>query len=48
MPGAPVEISFKAFATGRYRIAWHPASTESGPPGAHNAPPLATLEVRPR
>jgi len=47
-PGAPAEFSFVAFATGRYRIEWHPASARGEPPVGHHAPPLATLEVRPR
>ena len=46
--GTPAEISFKAFATGRYRVEWHAASAKAPPTGAHHAPPLATLEVRPR
>lgn len=41
------ELSFKAHATGRYRIEWHPAS-DTAKKGGHHGPPLATLEVRPK
>ena len=57
-PGTPAEISFKAHATGRFRIEWHGAAgTEikaanaakaATSTGAHHAPPLAVLEVRPK
>lgn len=46
-PGVPGEIVFKAYATGRYRLEWHPAG-ETGKSGGHHGPSLATLEVRPR
>lgn len=46
-PGAPHELGFKARATGRYRIEWHPAS-DTAKKGDHHGPPLATLEVRPK
>ena len=46
-PGAPGELQFKARATGRYRIEWHPAG-EAAQKGDHHGPPLATLEVRPK
>lgn len=45
-PGDTSELSFKAHATGRYRIEWHPAGGDKQ--GNHHGPPLATLEVRPR
>ena len=45
--GAPHELAFKARATGRYRIEWHPAG-ETAKKGDHHGPPLATLEVRPK
>jgi hypothetical protein len=48
VPGEPSELVFKAFATGRFRIEWHPASAKPALPGAHHAPPLATLEVHPK
>jgi hypothetical protein len=48
VPGKPVEISFKAFATGSYRVEWHAAAGTANPRGAHRTPPLATLEVHPR
>jgi hypothetical protein len=44
---AESELSFKAHATGRYRIEWHPAG-ETAKQGDHHGPPLATLEVRPK
>ncbi len=46
-PGKPAQFTFKAFATGRYAMEWHPAS-EGTPKGAHRGAPLATLEVRPK
>jgi len=46
-PGVPGELVFKAYATGRYRLEWHPAG-ETGKSGDHHGPPRATLEVRPR
>ena len=46
-PGTPHELQFKARATGRYRIEWHPAG-EAAQKGDHHGPPLATLEVRPK
>ena len=45
--GAPHELSFKARATGRYRIEWHP-SDDAARKSDHHGPPLATLEVRPK
>lgn len=45
-PGSTSEFTFKAHATGRYRIEWHPVG--GGEQGNHHGPPLATLEVRPR
>jgi len=47
-PGKPSELAFKAFATGRYRIEWHPANGQPAAPGAQHAAPLATLEVHPQ
>jgi FtsP/CotA-like multicopper oxidase with cupredoxin domain len=47
VPGVPGELVFKAYATGRYRLEWHPAG-EPGKSGGHHGPPPATLEVRPR
>lgn len=46
-PGAPAELAFKAYATGRYRIEWHGTGEAGGSGGHHNAP-LASLEVRPK
>jgi heme/copper-type cytochrome/quinol oxidase subunit 2 len=45
--GAPHELAFKARATGRYRIEWHP-SDDTARKSDHHGPPLATLEVRPK
>ena len=54
-PGTPAELSFKAHATGRFRIEWHgaagkeiKATNAATSAGAHHAPPLAVLEVRPK
>lgn len=46
-PGARAELNFKAHATGRFRIEWHPAGG-TAKKGDHHGPPLAFLEVRPR
>ena len=45
--GAPHELAFKARATGRYRIEWHP-SDDAARKSDHHGPALATLEVRPK
>ena len=47
-PGLPVEMAFTAFATGRFRLEWHGASTQPASAASHQVAPLATLEVRPR
>ena len=41
------EVVLTAFATGKFRLEWHP--TDAKPPlaGVHHAPALAVLEVRP-
>ena len=41
------EMVLTAFATGKFRLEWHP--TDAKPPlaGVHHAPALAVLEVRP-
>jgi len=46
-PGIPAELSFKARATGQFRIEWHAASG-AAKPADHHSPPLAILEVRPK
>jgi hypothetical protein len=46
-PGETAELAFGAFATGRFRLEWHPAKAEGAPAGGHDAAPLATLEVQP-
>jgi hypothetical protein len=48
LAGQPAELAFKAFATGRYRVEWHPVAANPATADAHHAPPLATLEVRPQ
>ena len=48
LPGKPAEVAFKAFATGRFRVEWHPAAGKATGGGGHHAAPLATFEVRPR
>ena len=44
-PGEPGELAFNAFATGRFRVEWHPDLQP--PTGGHAASPLAVLEVQP-
>jgi hypothetical protein len=44
-PGRPGELAFDAFATGRFRVEWHPDLQP--PAGGHAAAPLAVLEVQP-
>jgi hypothetical protein len=46
-PGTPAELTFKARATGRFRIEWH-AAGDTAKKGDHHGQPLATLEVRPK
>ena len=46
-PGEPAQISFTAYATGRYPLEWHAAGAPAKP-GAHHGPPLSALEVRPK
>lgn len=46
-PGMPRELAFKARATGRYRVEWHPAG-EAASKDDHHGPPLAFLEVHPK
>lgn len=45
--GVPQELAFKARATGRYRIEWHPAGAAPAKDDHHGLP-LAILEVRPK
>ena len=47
-PDQVSEVVFDAFASGRFRVEWHPADVRPEARGAHPAAPLATLEVRPR
>ena len=47
VPHAPVELAFIARATGRFPFEWHAAESK-GRTGAHHAPPLAAIEVRPK
>lgn len=46
-PGSSSELGFRARATGRYRIEWHPAG-ETAKKSNHHGPSLAILEVRPK
>ena len=46
--GGAAELEFKAFATGRFRIEWHPADAKGAKKGHHHGPPLGTLEVHPQ
>ena len=58
VPGAVAEMTFKAHATGRFRIEWHAVADKGvkggdgrggdAKSGGHHAPPLAILEVRPQ
>lgn len=47
VPGRAAELTFKAHATGRYRIEWHPVGNKTHK-SDHHGQALATLEVRPR
>jgi hypothetical protein len=44
-PGETGELAFNAFATGRFRVEWHPDF--ASPVGSHATAPLALLEVQP-
>ena len=46
-PGQAAELSFNAYATGRYPFEWHAANAPAGG-GPHRGTPFATLEVRPK
>lgn len=46
-PGKPSEISFKAYATGRYTFGWHGAAEKAQTEG-HHGPEFAVLEVYPK
>jgi hypothetical protein len=46
-PGAPSEVAFKGYATGRYALEWHGAG-ETAAGSSHHRPPLAYIEVRPK
>jgi hypothetical protein len=45
----PSELTFRAHATGKFRLEWHETKQQGKAPaeGGHHAEPLATLEVRP-
>jgi hypothetical protein len=45
--GQPEELAFTAFASGRFRLEWHPAQDKSAAPVAQHAPTLAVLDVLP-
>jgi len=46
-PGARAELTFTAYATGRYPFEWHGAD-RAGQTGSHHGPAFAALEVRPK
>ena len=46
-PGQAADLAFDAFATGRFQLEFHPAVAQGAAAQAHEAAPLATLEVRP-
>ena len=46
-PGKPSEISFKAYATGRYTFGWHGAA-DKAKAESHHGPEFAVLEVYPK
>ncbi len=47
--GQATELTFDAFATGRFRLEWHAAYDKRvAAETNHHAPPLAILEVLPR
>ena len=48
VPGKPAEVAFKAYASGRFRVEWHPAAAKPAGGAGHHAAPLASFEVRPR
>ncbi|MGE5525005.1 MAG: hypothetical protein ACM3SS_14930 [Rhodospirillaceae bacterium] len=45
-PGTMADLAFKAYATGRYPLEWHPASDKAR--RFHHGPPLAVVEVHPK
>ena len=47
-PGKPAEVAFKAYASGRFRVEWHAATSKPAAGAGHHAAPLASFEVRPR
>ena len=46
--GQAAELSFTAYATGRYPFEWHAAGNPSNASAHRRGPPLATLEVQPK
>lgn len=42
------EVSFSAYATGRFRLQWHAAAEPTSGKTGHHAEPLATLDVMPK
>ena len=45
--GQAGEMLVTAFATGKFRLEWHPTDAKPPSAGVHHAPALAVLEVRP-
>ena len=48
VPGQTAQVLIPAFATGRFRVEWHPAAGRVAAAGTQHAPALAMLEVHPR
>lgn len=48
VPGKPVQIDFKAFATGRYPLEWHASSGSAKGSARHHGPDFAVLDVHPK
>ena len=44
-PPAHSELTFEAYATGRFPLEWHPAGAPA-PSRGHHGPPLSRIEVR--
>ena len=42
------ELSFEAFATGRFRVEWHPVTSSNKQSESHHEEKLASFEVMPK
>ena len=47
-PGETSDLSFQAFATGRFRMEWHPATSSNKKIDFHHEDKLASFEVMPK